>query len=234
MTPHQELIDRYVTETHIMVARLGDHLLTLDELRDSHKHESLAAFGFDDCLGISENVAALRVSHTERYDLHMANYLRYAHIVLTYMILENRLQAFGATVAATNRGPAFVPAGSRSLIRQFEDYLGSLGLSAPSRAQIDALRVLRNCIVHARGCLLQSRNASQIQSLVGTLDGTSVDSNTCLSFTTEGCLRLQEGVICYLHSIDRAAGFHIWVPDQVRASFERYIAPHFERAPGNT
>lgn len=226
MTLEQALIDRYITDTETMVARLGDHLLTLDELRDSHKHESLAAFEFDQYSVMSENVAALRFSHVERYDVHMANYLRYAHIVLAYMILEDRLRAFGATVAATNRGPAFAPAGNRGLTRQFSDYLISLGLSAPSHAGIDALRVLRNCIVHGRGCLRQSKNPSKIQSLVDNLDGTSVDVNGCLIFTTRGCLRLQEAVIHYLHSIDRTAGFRIWVPNQVRASFERHIAPH--------
>jgi hypothetical protein len=211
-----------------MLARLGDHLLTLDGLRDSHKHASLDALGLTESAPNSENVAALLSSHAERYDVHMANYLRYAHVALTYMIFEDRLQAFGGIVASARRGAAFVAKSNRGLMPQFEQYLTSLKLPIPRSSGIDALRQLRNCIVHARGRIGGSKNASQLQSLVGSLEGVSIDATGRLSFTTEGCLLLQEEVIHYLHSIDSAAGFRMWIPDAVRANFQRNMRPHLD------
>jgi hypothetical protein len=232
MTSEETLIDHYVTETGTMLARLGDHLLTLDELRDSQKHASLDTFGLTESAPNSENVAALLSSHAERYDVHMANYLRYAHVVLTYMIFEDRLQAFGRIVAATKRGAAFVAKSNRGLMPQFEQYLTSLKLSIPPNNGIDALRQLRNCIVHARGHMRGAKNAAQLHSLVGSLEGVSIDEAGHVRFTTEGCLLLQEQAIHYLHSIDSAAGFRMWIPDAVRANFERNIRPHLRQQQG--
>lgn len=227
MTSEETFIDHYVTETGAMLARLGDHLLTLDELRDSQKYASLDAFGLTESAPNSENVAALLSSHAERCDVHMANYLRYGHVVLTYMIFEDRLQAFGRIVAATKRGVPFVTKSNRDgLMPQFEQYLASLKLPIPPNGGIDALRQLRNRIVHARGRVRGSKNAAQVELLVGSLKGVSIDATGHLSFTTEGCLLLQEQVINYLHSIDSAAGFHMWIPEAVRANFERNIRPH--------
>jgi hypothetical protein len=229
MTSEETVIDHYVTETGTMLARLGDHLLTLDELRDSHKGASLDAFGLTESALNSDTVAALLSSHAERYDVHMANYLRYSHVVLTYLVFEDRLQAFGRMVASTKRGPTFVAKSNRGLMPQFEQYLKSLNLPIPPSSGIDALRQLRNCIVHARGRIRGSKNASQLHLLVGGLEGVSIDTSGHLSFTTEGCLLLQEQAIHYLYSIDTGAGFRMWIPDAVRANFERNIRPHLRQ-----
>lgn len=229
MTSEETLIDHYVTESGVMLARLGDHLLTLDELRVSHKHASLETFGLTKTASNSGTVTALLSSHTERYDVHMANYLRYAHVVLTYMIFEDRLHAFGRVIAATKGGPEFAPKSNRGLVPQFEKYLASLRLPIPPNGGIDALRQLRNCIVHARGCVQECRNAAELESLICRSDGVSVDTHGCLRFTTEACLRLQEAVVDYLHSVDSASGFAMWIPDEVRANFERNIAAHLRQ-----
>ena len=206
-----------------MLARLGDHLVTLDALRDWSKHAAVEAFGSDEAAA-SVPVSALLSSHKERYDVHMATYLRYAHIVLTYMVLEHRLEAFGALVAATNRGSAFERnKGNGSLIERFESYLSRIGVAPPRSDAIRALRLTRNCTVHSRGRV----DKADLRSLVPDLAGVSIDPAGSLSFTTEGCLMLQESVVRYLHELDRAAGFRMWVPASVRESFERHIAPHF-------
>src|SRR6267378_2163941 len=110
MTPEESLIDDYVTASRVILARLGDHLMTLDELRDSHKHASLDHFGLTaDPAAYEGNLQQLVSSHVERFDTHMGAYLRYAHIVLTYMVFEDRLHAFGELISVTGRGASFVP-----------------------------------------------------------------------------------------------------------------------------
>ena len=205
-----------------MLARLGDHLVTLDALREWTKHSALDAFGLD-AAAPSNPWAAVISSHNDRYDVHMATYLRYAHIVLTYIVLEHRLEAFGALIAATRRGARFVQnQGGGSLLKRFERYLARIGVPAPNRDAIDALRLTRNCIVHCRGRV----DSAELRSLVPNLAGVSVDEAGSLSFTTEGCLLLQDAVVQYAHEIDRAAGFRLWAPSAVRQKFDRYIAPH--------
>jgi hypothetical protein len=233
MTPEEALIDRYVCESSVMLARLGDHLVTLDELRDSHKHDSLSHFG------LSANPAAyegdlqrLVSSHIDRYDTHMGAYLRYAHVILTYMVLEDRLHAFGEVISATHRGAAFDPdkyKGKGSLLAKFERYLSSLSLSAPLKDAVEALRLIRNCVVHCRGCLTDFGERENLQSHLPNLPGVTIDPQEHLALTTEACLRLQEGAIQYLHAIDFAAGFHMWCPPEVRKNFEEHILPHLKQ-----
>lgn len=228
MTTEEALIDKYVTAGVEMLARLGDHLVTLDELRESDKHVSLEHFGLDDSTVYDGNVNALVSSHLNRYDVHMATYLRYAHVILTYMVLENRLEAFGQMIAATNRGTPFVPSGS--LLQKFERYLATLGLTVAQKDALEPLRLVRNCIVHCRGCIDRYRERSALESQIPHLVGVSLDEQSCLTFTTEGCLKLQEAVFQYLQGIDRAAGFHMCVPSAVRENFERHIAPHLRQS----
>lgn len=205
-----------------MLARLGDHLVTLDALRESTKHAAIEAFGLDAATQ-SESLDALLTSHNDRYDVHMVTYLRYAHIVLTHMVLEHWLEAFGVLIVATRRGAPFVQKhGDGSLLKQFERYLARIGVSAPNRDQIEGLRLTRNCIVHSSGRV----DTAELRSLVPRLAGVSIDDTGSLIFTTEGCLLLQDGVVHYLHELDHAAGLRIWVPSVVRENFERHIAPH--------
>jgi len=228
VTTEERLIDQYVTEGQVMLARLGDHLVTLDALRDRTRQSGLEAFGLHTGTA-SAPFAALLSSHKDRYDVHMATYLRYAHIVLTYMVLEDRLEAFGALIAATNRGAAFAPGkGSGSLIERFESYLERITLLAPKRDAVEALRLSRNCIVHSRGRV----DKADLRSLVPQLVGVCIDDAGALSFTTEGCLLLQESVSQYLQAIDGAAGFRMWVPTEVRENFERHIRPHLPEQDG--
>jgi hypothetical protein len=228
MTAEEGLIDRYVVAGAEMLARLGDHLVTLDELRESHKHVSLEQFGLDDATAYDGNLNTLVSSHLDRYDVHMATYLRYAHVILTYMVLENRLEAFGQLISATNRGTPFVPSGS--LLQKFERYLATLGLTVPQKDALEPLRLVRNCIVHCRGWIDRYRERSALESQIPHLVGVSFDAQSCLTFTTEGCLKLQEAVFQYLQGIDRAAGFHMQVPSAVRENFERHIAPHLRQS----
>lgn len=223
MTNEEQLIDEYVTDGEVMLARLGDHLVTLEALRDWSKHAALEAFGLGEAPASAPS-SALLSSHNNRYDVHMATYLHYAHIVLTYMVLEHRLEAFGALIAATNRGQAFARSkGAGSLIGRFESYLVRIEVSPPKSDAIEALRLTRNCIVHCRGRV----DKTDLRSLVVDLAGVSINEAGSLKFTTEGCLMLQEGVVRYLHELDRSAGFRMWVPPSVRENFERHIARHF-------
>lgn len=228
MTAEEVLIDKYVAAGAEMFARLGDHLVTLDELRESHKHVSLEQFGRDDATRYDGNLNVLVSSHLDRYDVHIGNYLRYAHVILTYIVLENRLEAFGQVISKTNKGMPFVPGGS--LLKKFEGYLATLELNVPEKDTLEPLRLVRNCIVHCRGCIARYRERSALESHIPHLVGVSLDEQNCLTFTTEGCLKLQERAFQYLQEIDLTAGFHLWVPNEARESFERHIAPHLGRS----
>jgi hypothetical protein len=236
MTPDESLIDDYVTASGVMLARLGDHLVTLDELRDSHKHASLDHFGLTaDPAAYEGNLQKLVSSHVERFDTHIGAYLRYAHVVLTYMVLEDRLHAFGQLISATHRGAPFVPKkGKGSLVDRFEWYLSALSLAAPSKDLVEPLRLIRNRVVHCRGCLKDFSERDRLQQYLPTLIGVTTDAQNRLMLTTEGCLRLQEGAIQYLQAIDSAAGFHLWMPPEVRKNLEEHILPHLANATDGT
>ena len=229
MKREEALVDKYVTDSGVMFARLGDHLLILDHLRDLHKHASLDQFGLRANPAIYEgNLGNIVISHLKRYDVHMATYLKYAHVVLTYIVLEDRLHAFGQLIAALSRGASFAPNKEKrkwSMIAKFEDYLSSLSLVPPRNDAIDALRVIRNCIVHCRGCVsgLSERERGTLQMYRSSLVGVAVDVDDRLTLTTDGCLRLQHGAMNYVWEIDSAAGFHLWIPPEVRKSFEEHI-----------
>lgn len=211
-----------------MFARLADHLVTLDQLRDSHKHASLDHFGLTaDPAAYKGNLQQLVSSEVERFDTHMGAYLRYAHVVLTYMVLEDRLHAFGQLIPAIRRGVPFDPTkGKGSLLDKFEQYLSALSFAAPSKTGVEALRLVRNCVVHCRGCLPDFGDRDKLREYLPTLIGVTIDARERLALKTEGCLRLQEGAIHYLHAIDSAAGFHLWSPPEVRRNFEEHILPH--------
>jgi len=238
MTTEEALIDRYVCESGAMLARLGDHLITLDGLRDSHKHVSLAHFGLTpDPTAYDGNLQRLVSSHLDRYDTHMGGYLRYAHVVLAYIVLEDRLHAFGQLIFATHRGSPFAPATDKkkgSMLAKFERYLSSLSLPAPSNDAVEALRLIRNCVVHCRGCIADFGERDRLELYLPNLRGVTVDAQERLILTTEGCLRLQEGVIQYLHAIDSLAGFHLWIPDAIRRNFEEHILPHLNNEADGT
>lgn len=222
-TLEEELIDRYVTETCVMDARLGDHLLTLDELRDSKKYSSLARCGLS--AELSENEEGIRsfvASHLERYDDHMASYLRYAHLVLTYIILEDRMLAFGETMHSINRGSSFDPkkhkslskSGSNSMLTCFDRYLRAHSIHPPANEEIESLRLIRNCIVHANGRVsgIKEQESRKLRDMLPKLSGVTIDCGDHLKVTTEGCLVIQEGMMRYLRSLFDEAGFQIWIP----------------------
>jgi hypothetical protein len=236
MTPEESLIDNYVTTSGVMLAGLGDHLMTLDELRDSHKHASLDHFGLTaDPAAYKGNLQRVVSSHVARFDTDMGAYLRYAHVVLTYMVLEDRLHAFGQLISAMRRGAAFVSSkGKGSLLDRFERYLSALSFAGPSKDRVEALRLVRNCVVHCRGCVPDFSERHKLRQYLPTLIGVMIDAQERLGLTTEGCLRLQEGAIQYLHAIDCAAGFHLCIPPEVRRNFEEHILPHLADATDGT
>lgn len=226
-TREEALIDQFVTDTCVMDARLGDHLLTLDTLRDTGKNNSLAYFGFS--ADLSEHEGSIRsfvASHLERYDDHMAGYLRYAHLVLTYIILEDRLCAFGKTMHAINRGAPFDPdrhkskGGSDSTLARFDRYLQVCSILPPANEEVESLRLIRNCIVHANGRvsgLKKEQEARKVRDMLPALAGVTLDCDGYLKITTEGCLVLQEGMMRYLRSLFDAVDFHIWMPADIFA-----------------
>lgn len=228
MTPDKSLIDQHVTDSAVMLARLGDHLMTLDGLRDSQKNSALGHFGLKAKPEAYEgNLRKLVSSHIERYDAHMGGYLRYAHVLLVYMVFEDRLHAFGQVISATRRGDHFNPKKWKgSLLDKFEGYLGSLPIEAPQKSDVEILRLIRNCLVHCGGCVTESSDCEVLQRLIPTLVGVTIDEQDHIALTTEGCLKLQEGVIQYLQAIESAAGFHLWIPPEVRKNFEEHILPH--------
>jgi hypothetical protein len=161
----------------------------------------------------------------------MGTYLRYAHVILTYVVFENRLHAFGQLVSATHRGAPFLPGkGKGSLLDKFELYLHDLSLAVPPKNAVEALRLTRNCIVHCRGCVADYSEADRLKTYLPNLVGVTFDAQNLLTLTTEGCLRLQEGVIEYLRAIDATAGFHLSIPADVRKNFEEHILPHLADA----
>ncbi len=224
-TPEEELIDRFVTETCIMVARLGDHLLTLDKLRDSRKNASLSNHGFSADLSEQEgSIRSFVASHLERYDDHMASYLRYAHLVLSYIVLEDRLCAFGETIHALNRGAPFdsdrhkSKSGSDSTLARFDRYLQAHSIHPPANEEIECLRLIRNCIVHSNGCITgikREKEALKLRDMLPALAGVSLDCDNYLKITSEGCLVVQEGMMRYLQSLFDAVDFHIWMPADI-------------------
>lgn len=236
MTPEEAMIDAYVTETQLMLVRLGDHLITLDELRDGQKHAALSHFGFSNDPQAHEGPARQVVeSHLERYDGHMATYLRYSHVVLTYLVFEDRLSAFGKMVAATRTGASeFTRQGSGSLIAKFGRYLNQLSLSPPSAAEVEGLRLIRNCIVHCNGSVREFGERRALEQFLANQSETTIGPDDKLNLTTCGCLQLQEAVSEYLHAINSAAGLRIWIPPQVRQSFETHILPHLQEPPSQT
>jgi hypothetical protein len=227
MTPQESLIDEYIVASGTMLAQLGCHLITLDELRNSHKHASLDRFGLTaDPAAHKGNVQRVVSSHVQRFDTHMGAYLRYAHVVLTYMTLEDRLYAFGQLISLTGRGAPFVlTKGKGSLLDRFERYLSAHSLPTPSKDLVDPLRLTRNCVVHCRGCIADFGERDRLEQYLPTLIGVTIDAQNRLILTTEGCLRLQEGAIQYVHAIDSAAGFGPWVPTEVRKNFDEHILP---------
>jgi hypothetical protein len=218
VTTEEVLIDQYVTETQVMLARLGDHLISFDSFREEHKFSSLDQFGLrtEQTETYCENLQQLVSAHLDRFDVHMADYLRYAHVLLTYMVFENRLDAFGRLISETGKGPPFsANTGNGTLLQKFNAYLVSLSLSPPRSDTVDSLRLIRNCITHNRGRLKGASYEKSLRARLSKLVGVSADSGS-ITLTTEGCLRLQEAVIQYLHGIDSAGGFHIWIPPAIR------------------
>jgi len=230
MNTEQALIDEYIYESGAMFARLGDHLVTLDGLRDSHKQISLEHFGLTaDPTAYEGNLQKLVSSHLDRFDTHMAGYLRYAHVVLAYIVMEDRLHTFGQLISETHRGSRFEAKGKGSLLAQFERYLSTLSIPAPQKTPAEALRLVRNCIVHCRGCLADYGERESLQFILPDLHGVTLDAEERLRLTPEGCLRLQEGVERYLRAIDSAAGFRFTIPDSIRKNFEKHILPYLNK-----
>jgi len=209
-----------------MLAQLGAHLTKLDELRNSHKHASLHHFGITaDPSKYQGNLRKLVLSHVDRYDIHMGTYLRYAHVVLTYMVLEDRLHAFGQLILATRRGAAFVPdKGKGSMLDKFERYLCVLSLPAPSKETVEPLLLIRNCLVHYRGCVADYGKRDSLQRYLPNLIGVTIDAQNYLTLTTEGCLTLQERASQYLHAINSAAGFRLWIPPEVQRNLQKIFS----------
>jgi hypothetical protein len=173
-------------------------------------------------------------SHVARFDTHMGSYLRYAHVVLTYMVLEDRLHAFGQLISAMRRGAPFVPKGKGTLLDKFDRYVSALSFTAPRKDRVEALRLIRNCVVHCLGCVPDFTERDKLRQYLPTLIGAMIDAEGRLALTTEGCLKLQEGAMQYLHAIDSAAGFHIWIPPEVRRNFGEHILPHLANATNGT
>lgn len=231
MSNNEELIDKYVTDSCVMFARLGDHLTTLDELRDSYKHTSLEQFGLKaNPASYGSTLHDIVLAHLERCDVHMGTYLRYAHVVLTYMVLEDRLHAFGQLILATGRGAPFIPKKDKrkvSMLVKFDAYLSCLSVVRPSTDAVDALRLIRNCIVHCRGYLadLDEGSREKLEIYLPNLFGIALDRDDRLTLTTAGCLSLQDAAMEYIRAIDSSAGFNLWIPADVRKNFEQRIRP---------
>lgn len=215
-----------------MLAHLGDHLVTLDELRDGQKHAALAHFGFNADpnahTGIKRQIVE---SHLERYDGHMATYLRYSHIVLAYLVFEDRLFAFGRILAATRKDVSDFSRrkGSGSLIAKFERYLNELSLPTPTNIAVEGLRLVRNCVVHCNGNIGDFNEREALKQFVARQTEVMINQDGKLFLTTRGCLELQEGVFDYLREINSAAGLRMWIPPEVRKSFETHILPFLQQ-----
>ena len=237
MSPEESLIDQYVTDSGVMFARLGDHLMTLDDLRNSHKHATLNHFGLTaDPTSYKGNLQKLVSSHLERYDTHMGNYLRYAHVVMTYMVLEDRLHAFGQAISATHLGPQFIPKEDKrngSLLDKFERYFRTLSLVPPSKAAVELLRLIRNYVVHRRG-LVTDAEWGRLKKYLPNLAGMAVDAQHHLTLTTEACLGLQNGAIEYLRAINSAAGFHLRLPPEIQRNLNEHVLPYLAIANSGT
>ena len=214
MTAEQKLIDNYIVEVGDMFARLGHHLVTLDNLRDEHKHVALEQFGLvADPTIYDGNLHRLVASHIDHYDNQMGTYLRYAHVVLTYLVFEDRLHAFGRLRMATHRGNEFVAGnGKGSLIKKFAHYLTVHSIKVPSSDAVESLRLIRNCVVHCHGRVADYSERDTLRQRLPSLVGVVTDGQERLKLTTEGCLNLQEGAIQYVHAINSAAGFRLWIP----------------------
>lgn len=221
-TREEELVDQYVTETCVMDARLSDHFTTFDQLRNARMNDSLSHLGFSTNLSEhDEIIRSFLTSHIERYENHMANYLRYGHVVLTYIILEDRLYSFGKTIHAIDRGTHFDPDryksknDSDSTLARFDRYLQAHAIPPPANDEIERLRLIRNCVVHANGRVTgikKKREAQKIRDMLPDLTGINLDADDCLDITTEGCLILQEGMMKYLRALFEAADFRMWLP----------------------
>ena len=216
-----------------MFSQLGDNLVTLDGLREAHKLVSLEHFGLTgDPAQFDENVRKLILAHLERYDTHMGSYLKYAHVALAYMTLEDRLYAFGGLMSATHRGSSFIPAKKEkgSLLDKFERYLEANKISSPLAGAAEPLRLVRNCIVHSRGCVSDYSEGDKLRAILPTLIGVTTNAQDRLFLTAEGCLLLQETVVQYVSAINSAARFRLWTPPEVQKNFEKYILPHLSEA----
>jgi hypothetical protein len=232
----EKIVDDYLVYWGLSDARLGDHLCTLDQLREAEKQTALRAFGFPaDPEKLEGNLRNLVESHLERYDKHMGAYLRYSHVLLTYIVFESRIYAFSSVLAATRKdAQIFKSNGNKSLIEQFEAYLKLLSITLPGQQahnDVEDLRLIRNCIVHCNGSIdgLRETDKQKLQARLKVRSGISIDEEGKLTLTTECCLTLQDSVFQYMRHVDKAADFRLWIPDAVRRNFEENIAPHLNQ-----
>ena len=217
-----ELKDIFVTETMVIDSRLGDHIVTLDELRNRQKLESLSRFGFDPVIDQNKPYNQKMVaSHLERYDVHMAKYIYYAHVILTFIVFENRLISFGKTMKLINGGQEFDPEkrcpdkANDNIIGRFEAYLKICNIPCPDSESINDLRIVRNCLVHANGNVLglkRVQDLERLKELAPRIRGLKIDSNNVLCIDAEACLILQESMRRYFFDLMDASGFYISIP----------------------
>lgn len=251
MTLQRTEKDAFITETMVTLVRFGDFLLTvessLQSMKESGLQEIARVFGSGGRLD-SKEAKRLFNAHRKRYDRDMSRILRYSAVTSLYTLLETTARRFIEDFDKTYPGKRLFKLivkkhprdGFVKNLRQWLELTPSPVILRRPRiwAQLDDLRVIRNCITHLNGDLkleADHTRATRCREAVRRTRKIRFDATDTLVlddvFSFEGCEKLQ----AFFRLLFQAAGYGMALPpgyveslSKNFAGFEKEIAEGIE------
>jgi hypothetical protein len=150
------------------------------------------------------------LTHARRYREDLPQRISYGFVLQLYGILETRARALCQEL--TKRRPELPLcldelSGGKNMRGVFIYLRRLLKLTVPKQAALDHLRVIRNCIAHANGKVVDCENLKQVAKAVRASKGVTVDGEGYLVLRPIFCEESLQTVSDFFESIFNQVGF---------------------------
>jgi hypothetical protein len=151
------------------------------------------------------------LSIIRRYREELPSRLRYGFILQLYSLLETRSRALCEEAA---KREDHIPlsldelSGGRHMHGVFIFLKKLLGVKITLEKQLNRLRIIRNCIAHANGRVLECENSRQIFNAARASKGVKIDGEGYLNLSVAYCESSLEQVKNFFDNVFTELGFH--------------------------